>query len=104
VDCHMSPEEGEIFCDYVGVCKSTVWLSNLIYPSSNLCFLKDVVEFDNTFSYLRSKKIWYSITIESSKPVCQNGNNLDYLDAEICNWINNAFARLDIKGHNFVTD
>ncbi|XP_046460717.1 SEC14-like protein 2 [Daphnia pulex] len=64
VDCHMSPEEGEIFCDYVGVY---------------------VVEFDNSFSYLRSKKIWYSITIESSKPVCQNGNNLDYLDAEICN-------------------
>lgn len=24
----------------------------------------DVVEFDNSFSYLRSKKIWYSITIE----------------------------------------
>ena len=25
-----------------------------------------VVEFDNSFSYLRSKKIWYSITIESA--------------------------------------
>lgn len=51
-----------------------------------LCFYYclDVVEFDNSFSYLRSKKIWYSITVDhSSKPVCLNGNNLDYLDAEI---------------------
>jgi hypothetical protein len=63
-------------------------------------FLKDVVEFDNSFSYLRSKKIWYSITIELSKPVCQN-DNLDYWHAEICNWINNGFACLDIKGHDF---
>lgn len=63
VDCHMSPEEGEIYCDYAGVY---------------------VAEFDNSFSYLRSKKIWYSITVDhSSKPVCLNGNNLDYLDAEI---------------------
>lgn len=28
----------------------------------------DVVEFDNSFSYIRSKKIWYSITVEKPKP------------------------------------
>ena len=33
-----------------------------------------MLEFDNSFSYFRSKKIWYSITIESSKVVCENGN------------------------------
>ncbi|XP_046460719.1 SEC14-like protein 2 [Daphnia pulex] len=46
VDCHLSAEEGEIPCDSTGVY---------------------VVEFDNSFSYLRSKKIWYSISIESMK-------------------------------------
>ncbi|KAI9561416.1 hypothetical protein GHT06_012373 [Daphnia sinensis] len=39
VDCHVSPEEGEICCDCTGVY---------------------IVEFDNSFSYFRSKKIWYS--------------------------------------------
>lgn len=43
VDCDVASEEGEIDCDISGVY---------------------VVEFDNSFSYLRSKKIWYSITIE----------------------------------------
>ncbi|EFX85360.1 hypothetical protein DAPPUDRAFT_300433 [Daphnia pulex] len=60
VDCHLSAEEGEIPCDSTGVY---------------------VVEFDNSFSYLCSKKIWYSISIESTKSVCQNENNLDFLDA-----------------------
>ncbi|XP_057372014.1 SEC14-like protein 2 [Daphnia carinata] len=50
VDCHLSSEEGEMRCDYTGVY---------------------VVEFDNSFSYLRSKKIWYSISIESVND--QNG-------------------------------
>ena len=26
----------------------------------------DIVEFDNSYSYLRSKKLWYSIVIEKS--------------------------------------
>ncbi|XP_057372019.1 SEC14-like protein 2 [Daphnia carinata] len=49
VDCHVSPEEGEICCGSTGAY---------------------VVEFDNSFSYFRSKKIWYSITIETNKPNC----------------------------------
>ncbi|KAI9561415.1 SEC14-like protein [Daphnia sinensis] len=51
VDCHITPEEGEIHCDHTGVY---------------------IVEFDNSFSYFRSKNIWYSITIESANPVLQN--------------------------------
>uniref|UniRef100_A0A0P6EZV9 Cral/trio domain-containing protein n=2 Tax=Daphnia magna TaxID=35525 RepID=A0A0P6EZV9_9CRUS len=51
VDCHVSSEEGEIHCDGIGVY---------------------VVEFDNSFSYFRSKNIWYAITIDSSIPVRQN--------------------------------
>ncbi|KZS17843.1 putative SEC14 protein 2 [Daphnia magna] len=45
VDCQMSPEEGELDCDETGVY---------------------VIEFDNGFSYLRSKKIWYVISVESA--------------------------------------
>lgn len=42
VDCHMAPEEGEIDTE----------------PG------RYVVEFDNSYSYLRSKNIWYSITVD----------------------------------------
>ncbi len=38
-----------------------------------LCF-SDVLEFDNSFSYFRSKKIWYSITVDSSQVIGENGN------------------------------
>lgn len=56
VDCHLSPEIGEIDCDEAGVY---------------------IVEFDNSYSYVRSKKIWYSITVEPSTPVVKsNGNNI----------------------------
>ncbi|XP_046460749.1 SEC14-like protein 2 [Daphnia pulex] len=45
VDCDMAAEEGEIHCEETGVY---------------------VVEFDNHYSYLRSKKVWYSISVESA--------------------------------------
>lgn len=66
VDCDVSPEEGEIDCDYTGVCKSssTVFICLFFKLIDLLLLSADVVEFDNSFSYLRSKKIWYSITIE----------------------------------------
>ncbi|XP_057372015.1 SEC14-like protein 2 [Daphnia carinata] len=51
IDCHVIPEEGLIHCDETGVY---------------------VVEFDNSFSYFRSKNVWYSITIESSTSENQN--------------------------------
>uniref|UniRef100_A0A0P5N3Q7 Cral/trio domain-containing protein n=2 Tax=Daphnia magna TaxID=35525 RepID=A0A0P5N3Q7_9CRUS len=57
VDCDMSTEEGEIRCDENGVY---------------------VVEFDNNFSYLRSKKIWYSVKVELASPM-KNGTDLDNL-------------------------
>ncbi|EFX85553.1 hypothetical protein DAPPUDRAFT_222572 [Daphnia pulex] len=46
IDCDVSPEEGEIRCDYTGVY---------------------VVEFDNSYSYFRSKKIWFSITVYNER-------------------------------------
>uniref|UniRef100_A0A0P5RR80 Cral/trio domain-containing protein n=1 Tax=Daphnia magna TaxID=35525 RepID=A0A0P5RR80_9CRUS len=56
VDCQMSPEEGELDCDETGVY---------------------VVEFDNGFSYLRSKKIWYVISVESAAVRGADGISLD---------------------------
>ncbi|XP_046460721.1 SEC14-like protein 2 [Daphnia pulex] len=43
VECAMSAEEGEIHCNETGTY---------------------VVEFDNSFSYFRSKKIWFLVTVE----------------------------------------
>ena len=70
----MSAEEGEIRCDETGVCKYTqqyvLSINILFYIANNLGdhqfwpFNIDVVEFDNSFSYFRSKKIWYLVTVE----------------------------------------
>uniref|UniRef100_A0A0P5M7D1 Cral/trio domain-containing protein n=1 Tax=Daphnia magna TaxID=35525 RepID=A0A0P5M7D1_9CRUS len=56
VDCHMAAEEGEIQCDEAGTY---------------------VIEFDNHFSYLRSKKIWYSISVAAASTRGANGTDLD---------------------------
>ena len=77
----MSAEEGEIRCDEIGVCKS-------LMASVPCCLLflnwflpaLDVVEFDNGFSFLRSKKIWYLINVESASPIAQtNSDDLDHI-------------------------
>lgn len=39
--------------------------------------LIDVIEFDNHFSYLRSKKIWYSISVAAASTRGANGTDLD---------------------------
>jgi len=43
VDCHVVQEEGRVACSRL---------------------TSYVIEFDNSFSYLRSKKIWYAIDVE----------------------------------------
>ena len=39
--------------------------------------MADIVEFDNSFSYLRSKKLWYEIKVEGPE---QNGWEAAYDD------------------------
>ncbi|XP_046633856.1 SEC14-like protein 2 [Daphnia pulicaria] len=56
IDCDMSTEEGELQCDEPGVY---------------------VIEFDNGFSYIRSKKIWYAISVGSASLVSQTSSDLD---------------------------
>ena len=36
-----------------------------MYVSVVVVSVLDVVEFDNSFSYLRSKTIWYAISVDS---------------------------------------
>lgn len=82
VDCHISAEEGEIQCDAPGLCKCLVgspfhYIKHNEFPILLHFFSSDVVEFDNSFSYIRSKKIWYAISVEKSKPLYEeNGNDL----------------------------
>ena len=37
----------------------------------------DMVEFDNSYSYFRSKKIWYDITIETTQDSDDSGDSDD---------------------------
>ena len=69
----MSAEEGEIRCDETGLCKYIqqlchqffyYFIENKMGDHEFWPFIIDVVEFDNSFSYFRSKKIWYLVTVE----------------------------------------
>lgn len=77
VDCHISNEEGQICCDHAGSCKHilTPSFSIPLLIKETLTQISDVVEFDNTFSYLRSKKIWYSIRVEDASDSNGYGSN-----------------------------
>jgi hypothetical protein len=73
IDCDVSPEEGEIQCDYTGVCKLFIsikrllLLAHFVFNNRFLLPETDVVEFDNSYSYFRSKKIWFSITVYNER-------------------------------------
>jgi hypothetical protein len=68
VDSHQKIEAGEIVCIYSGKCK---WFQNS--GKTNFEFthfsksLLDVIEFDNSYSYFRSKKLCYSIDVIKSE-------------------------------------
>jgi hypothetical protein len=74
VDSHLAMEEGQITCEEPGKCMNKSALSYYIvsHPHNNnnsLCICPyvtrtDVFEFDNTFSYLRTKKVRYQIFVE----------------------------------------
>jgi hypothetical protein len=73
----MSTEEGELQCDEPGVCKWPL-LGYIAFDMLHWSFLLlDVIEFDNGFSYIRSKKIWYAISVGSASLVSQTSSDLD---------------------------
>ncbi len=45
--------------------------------SLTLTLYADVIEFDNSFSYLRSKKIWYSITV--TEPIVEDSWTVPFI-------------------------
>ncbi len=67
VESNLYIEEGQILCESTGKCKIenlTEWsnfqcIKNIQY----LCF-SDVLEFDNTYSIVKMKKIRYFITVD----------------------------------------
>ena len=66
VESHLMFEENEIICDSPGKCVlfcyyKSIWHSHFMI--SSLFYLSDFIEFDNTFSYMKSKKVRYSIAV-----------------------------------------
>ena len=62
VDSHVFMEDGEIVCTQAATCKFYKIFSFFSY--FKILFFVDVIEFDNSFSYLRSKTVHYSIHVE----------------------------------------
>merc|ERR1712136_731010 len=56
IECHLIMEEGSVPCERPGTY---------------------MVEFDNSYSYFRSKKIWYDITIETTQDSDDSGDSDD---------------------------
>jgi len=68
IDCHVVPEEGRIVCPRPVTCQLHFLRHSLSVArthSISSSFNADFVEFDNSFSYLRSKKIWFDVRLES---------------------------------------
>ena len=65
VESHLVMEEGEITCESKGECKFCHVLNKEIIVNCAMCifFYPDVVEFDNSFSFIKSKKVRYSIVV-----------------------------------------
>ena len=62
IDSHTAMEEGAIICSQLCSCNtSSLLFSSFLFNLFGFSCSTDVVEFDNTFSYFRSKKIHYSI-------------------------------------------
>ncbi len=70
VDSHLDMEEGEITCEEPGKCKfqphflALFVRGGLVGTHHTFFFKSDVLEFDNSFSYLRTKKLRYFIAVD----------------------------------------
>jgi len=68
VDCHISKIRGQLFCDNTELCNNENhfgFIGFKIRLYIDIFFeISGTMEFDNSFSYFRSKKIWYKINFE----------------------------------------
>ena len=67
IDCLSSVEEGEIKCIEAGQCNTSHFVHFTFSTYFSFSNIADLVEFDNTYSLIRSKKIWYDISIVSNE-------------------------------------
>lgn len=66
IECHLMMEEGEILCFSPRICeKHQLFLfSNFLFNNDTLSYI-DVLRFDNTYSYFRSKTVWHWINLDN---------------------------------------
>ena len=63
VESHLLMEEGHLTLEHAGKC-NYITSKNLYIQNILHFYFSDVVEFDNSFSYLKPKKIHYFISVE----------------------------------------
>ena len=73
LDSHLVMEEGDILCESAGKCESIRLNAMFIIRIEWILCSIDTVEFDNTFSYLKPKKLRYHITVN---PPSSKKNNV----------------------------
>ena len=64
IDSHLMMESGAISCWRSTTCQFFSQFFSLFDNVNNVRSVADIVEFDNSFSYLRSKTVWYSLKVE----------------------------------------
>jgi hypothetical protein len=67
IQSHLMMEEGELLCVRPVLCKfkkSVLCLKFFKVSIKFVCLGSDVLEFDNSYSYLRSKKVWYNVAVD----------------------------------------
>lgn len=70
IESHLVMEEGEIICDTVGKCKSRFYKAFILICIMDKQYVdqyvdSDVVEFENSFSFFRTKKVYYLISVQT---------------------------------------
>ena len=73
VDSHIAEESGQIICIHRCACNLTIKISTVIRLNRAyrvFIIFADIVVFDNSFSYWRSKKLSYSLSLQD----VENGN------------------------------
>lgn len=63
VDSHQLMEQGEVVCTRQTTCKRMIAFNFVELSALIITMNTDYVEFDNSFSYWRSKTLWYKIAL-----------------------------------------
>ena len=63
IESHLVMEEGEITCDVPGKCINNDF-QIIDFNLLTIFDFVDIVEFENSFSFFRTKRVYYQITVE----------------------------------------